>query len=124
MINTLERHKELHQALDELLACYFVTTKRLISSTTLMDFLKWSHSMTEDATCQEHDGKDPEAPEVEVDFQAVFCDLSTLLDAIENALNERDGERAEKLVKGRFDLVEKHGLTVEFTGMPVSGGSN
>lgn len=124
MADTQKRHEELHQALDELLACYFVTTKRLISNTPLMDFLKWSYTMTENATCQVHDGKHPEVAEVEVDFQAVFCDLSTLLDAIEKALGEGDAARAEELVKGRFDLVEKHGLTVEFTGMPAGAGDN
>lgn len=117
MQDRTERHKELHQALDELLACYFVTTKRLISGTTLMDFLKWSHSMTEEATCQSHDGKHPEA----VDFQAIFCEVSTLLDAIEAAIDEGEMERAQELVAGRFDIARKHGLIVEITGMVTSG---
>lgn len=54
-------------------------------------------------------------------YEAVFPDLCSLLDAIEGALNERDGERAEKLVKGRFDIIKKHGFKVEFTGLPTSG---
>ena len=52
------RHKELHQELDELLACYLVQTKRTISDTMLMDFLKWSHLMTETPTCEAHGGED------------------------------------------------------------------
>ncbi len=53
-----KRHEELHQGLDELLACYLIQTKRLISDTPLMDFLKWSHSMTEKPTCEAHGGED------------------------------------------------------------------
>lgn len=119
MQDRTERHKELHQALDELLACYFVTTKRLISGTTLMDFLKWSHLMTEEAACPSHDGKHPEA----VDFEAIFRDLAGLLDAIEAAVDQCEYERAQELIAGRFDMVRKHGLTVEVTGMPASGST-
>lgn len=53
-----QRHEELHHGLDELLACYFVQTKRLISNTPLMDFLKWSHLMTENPSCEAHGGED------------------------------------------------------------------
>ncbi len=53
-----QRHEELHVSLDELLACYLMQTKRLISDTPLMDFLKWSHSMTEKPTCEAHGGED------------------------------------------------------------------
>lgn len=60
----------------------------------------------------------------DVNYEQIFLDLSSLLDGIEMALNEEDYERAEQLVKGRFDIVEKHGLTVEFTGMLASGKKN
>ena len=56
-----ERHEELHRALDELLACYLTETKALISNTTLMTFLKWSHQMTENPTCQRHQAKEPKS---------------------------------------------------------------
>ena len=62
--------------------------------------------------------------EIDVDFEAIFKDYSSLLDAIELALGEENYERAETLVKGRFCIVEAHGLTVEFTGMPVSGSAH
>ena len=58
------------------------------------------------------------------DFEGVFGDWAGLLDAIEMALGEEDLERAHELVKGRFAMAEKHGLTVEFTGMPASGSVN
>ena len=55
-----KRHEELHQGLDELLACYLIQTNKTISQTTLMAFLKWSHLMTEKPTCATHDqGKAP-----------------------------------------------------------------
>ncbi len=57
----------------------------------------------------------------EVDFQVLFCDFSTLLDAIEAALDEGEIERAQELVAGRFDMARKHGLIVEITGMITSG---
>ncbi len=53
-----QRHAELHRSLDELLACYLVQTKRTISETPLMDFLKWSYRMTEKPTCVAHGGED------------------------------------------------------------------
>lgn len=54
-------------------------------------------------------------------YEAVFPDLCSLLDAIEQALDDHDGERAEELVKGRFDIIKKYGFKVEFTGLPTSG---
>ena len=57
----------------------------------------------------------------EVDFQALFCEFSTLLDAIEAAIDEGEIERAEELVAGRFNIARKHGLIVEITGMVTSG---
>lgn len=60
----------------------------------------------------------------EADFEGIFHDWSALLDAIELALNNEEFPRAYELVKGRFEIVVKHGLTVEWTGMPVSGSKN
>lgn len=57
----------------------------------------------------------------EANFEGAFLAFASLLDAIELALGDEEYDRAEDLVKGRFDIVEEHGLTVEFTGMPVSG---
>lgn len=56
-----------------------------------------------------------------VNYQALFCDLSTLLDAIEAAIDEGDYDRADKLCASRFDIARKHGLQVEFTGVVTSG---
>jgi len=44
-----------------------------------------------------------------------------LLDAIERAVDDGSREEVDRLVHTRFELVEQYGLTVEFTGMPVSG---
>ena len=42
----IARHKELHQALDELLADFINKTEKLPSKTTLFDFMKWSYKQT------------------------------------------------------------------------------
>lgn len=42
----IERHKELHNKLDELVADFISTTNNLPSKTTLMDFMAWSHEQT------------------------------------------------------------------------------
>jgi len=61
----------------------------------------------------------------EADFEGLFHDWATLLDAIEMALgDEAVFDRAHELVKGRFAIAEKYGLTVEFTGMPASGAKH
>ena len=52
--------------------------------------------------------------------EKLFTDLCTLLDAIEMALADEDAELAHELVISRFEIMEGHGLTVEFTG-PASG---
>ena len=49
-----KRHGELHRAFDELLACYLIESGKTISQTQLMDFIKWSHRMTENPTCVQH----------------------------------------------------------------------
>lgn len=41
-----ERHKLLHQHLDELLADFISQTYNLPSKTTVMDLVKWSHLQT------------------------------------------------------------------------------
>jgi len=38
-----ERHKKLHQSLDELLADFILHTGRLPSKTILMEFMEWSY---------------------------------------------------------------------------------
>ena len=60
-----------------------------------------------------------------VDFEGLFKEWASLLDAIELALgDEAVFDRAHELVKGRFAIAEKYGLTVEFTGMPASGAKH
>lgn len=44
-----ERHKKLHEALDELAACYMLSTGKRVSNTTLLELLEWSHKATLDA---------------------------------------------------------------------------
>lgn len=61
--------------------------------------------------------------EVEGDFEGAFCQMSSLLDGIEKVLPE-DPERAYKMVKGRFAMIESCGFQVEFTGMPTGDGEN
>lgn len=57
----------------------------------------------------------------EANYETVFGAFSSLLDGIERALKDRDGDAALELVMGRFDLVESHGFIFEWTGMPASG---
>ncbi len=40
------RHIELHKKLDELLADYIEHTGKLLSESTIMDVMKWSHEQT------------------------------------------------------------------------------
>jgi len=46
----IERHKELHQALDELLADFIQHTSALPSKTTVLELMQWSHAQTIDPT--------------------------------------------------------------------------
>ena len=46
----LERHKELHRELDELLADYVYHTKKLFSESTIMELMEWSHQQTQNPT--------------------------------------------------------------------------
>ena len=48
---TKGRHVELHESLDELIACFITETEKLPSQTTLMEFMEWSHEMTKKPTC-------------------------------------------------------------------------
>ncbi len=46
----IERHKELHAALDELMADWLTHTKCLPSKNTVMDLAAWSHQQTIEPT--------------------------------------------------------------------------
>lgn len=61
-MNTGERHKELHRALDELLACFVnANPGKGFSKTTLFELMEWSHAVTKNpALCPQHDGKGSE----------------------------------------------------------------
>jgi hypothetical protein len=41
-----ERHQKLHRNFDELLADFIRHTQRLLSKTTVLEFLEWSHQQT------------------------------------------------------------------------------
>lgn len=45
-----ERHKELHDSLDELLADWITHTGNLPSKCTVMEFLKWSSQQAKEPT--------------------------------------------------------------------------
>lgn len=49
--NMLKRHVKLHRNLDELIACFYIQTGLLAGTTTLMEFMEWSHKMTVKPTC-------------------------------------------------------------------------
>lgn len=49
----IEKHKELHQSLDELVCCFIETTHKLPSLTNLMEFMKWASDMTKNPNCSE-----------------------------------------------------------------------
>ena len=44
-----EKHKELHEALDELAADFMSETRRLASGTTVMELMEWSCDQTKNA---------------------------------------------------------------------------
>ena len=52
-----QRHVELHQSLDELVACFVYETGKLFSKTSVMELVEWSHQMTKKPTCISHDKK-------------------------------------------------------------------
>lgn len=47
------RHTLLHRALDELVSCHFVQTKKLFSETTVLELMQWSSGMLQ----KEQDGE-------------------------------------------------------------------
>ena len=53
------RHKELHQAFDELFACFITENpeKSNFLDTPLHEFMEWSHQMTLEATCESKNTK-------------------------------------------------------------------
>lgn len=42
----IERHKLLHQYLDELIADYVRLTGKHLNDTSIMEFMRWSHGQT------------------------------------------------------------------------------
>jgi len=50
-----KRHTELHQALDELCACYFSQTRKLFSQSTILELMQFSSKLMD----MEQDGKIP-----------------------------------------------------------------
>lgn len=54
-----QRHRKLHRALDELLACYLQCTacEKLPSETTLLELIEWSWRMMHEPACANREGK-------------------------------------------------------------------
>lgn len=46
----IKRHQVLHKELDELIADYVQSTEKLLSETSLVDFLNWSYTQTTNPT--------------------------------------------------------------------------
>lgn len=46
----IERHKELHNSVDELVADFITNTKKRLGETTVLELLKWSHEQTQNPT--------------------------------------------------------------------------
>jgi len=44
------RHISLHKNLDELMADFILHTKKLLSETSIMEFLEWSYTQTKEPT--------------------------------------------------------------------------
>jgi len=42
----IKKHKELHKALDELVADFVTQTSKLLSQTSVMALLEWAHKQT------------------------------------------------------------------------------
>lgn len=49
----IQRHKELHRMLDELLADFIERTGRMLTKTSLLEFLTWSFEQTINPTEEE-----------------------------------------------------------------------
>lgn len=43
----LKRHKELHKALDELVADFILCTDKRPSTSTVMELMEWAHQQTQ-----------------------------------------------------------------------------
>lgn len=43
---SIERHRELHHSLDELVACFIASTGRSLRETSIMQLMEWSHRAT------------------------------------------------------------------------------
>ena len=42
----IKRHIELHKSLDELIADFILHTQKLLSETTVMELMEWTHEQT------------------------------------------------------------------------------
>jgi len=49
----IQRHKELHRALDELAADFITHTGKLPSQSTIIELMQWSHKQTTDPDVKE-----------------------------------------------------------------------
>lgn len=47
-----EKHKELHNSLDQLVACFIEQTEKSLSETTVMELIQWSYQQTIDPKCE------------------------------------------------------------------------
>lgn len=47
----IKEHKDLHRSLDRLAACYLSKNTKLLSQTTLMEFMEWSFKQTQNPEC-------------------------------------------------------------------------
>ena len=45
-----KRHEELHKALDELVADFIRHTDKMLSATSVMQLIQWSHQQTQNPT--------------------------------------------------------------------------
>ena len=45
-----QRHIKLHENLDELIGDYISQTKKMLSKTTIMELIEWSHQQTIEPT--------------------------------------------------------------------------
>ena len=57
----------------------------------------------------------------EVNYEGWALDMCSLLDAIERALSDGEILKARKLIVGRHQIAEAHGLKVEFMCQQATG---
>ena len=48
-------HKELHNSLDKLSACYIKETEKRLSYTSVMELIEWSFEQTKNPSCFKED---------------------------------------------------------------------